>query len=95
MLNDRQTRPPQNIQRPMSKVEQYRRGLELCLANAAKAPSAELRAVWQTIAESYAYLAELEANGGHTPGFANGDGGNATLAEQRFNGSPAADRIRS
>ena len=50
----------------MSKVEQYRRGLELCLANAAKAPFAELRAVWQTIGKSYAVLAELESNGGGT-----------------------------
>jgi hypothetical protein len=47
----------------MSKVDQYRRGLELCLANAAKASFAELRAVWQTIGMSYAFLAELEAMG--------------------------------
>jgi hypothetical protein len=53
----------------MSKVDQYRRGLELCLANAAQASFAELRAVWQTIGMSYAFLAELEANGGDTRGF--------------------------
>jgi hypothetical protein len=34
----------------MRKIGQYRRGMELCLANAVKAPFSALRAVRQTLA---------------------------------------------
>lgn len=44
----------------MRKLEEYRRHMEFCLTNAAKAPFHELRAVWQTLGESYAFLLELE-----------------------------------
>jgi hypothetical protein len=47
----------------MRKLDQYRRGLELCRSNAAKAPSEELRALWQNLAATYAFLAELEEFG--------------------------------
>jgi len=45
----------------MSKLDEYRRALELCLANAARAPFDELRAIWETIGKSYEFLAKLEA----------------------------------
>jgi hypothetical protein len=45
----------------MSKIDQYRRGMELCMANAVRAPFAELRAVWHTLGSTYAVLAELES----------------------------------
>lgn len=45
----------------MRKIDQYVRGMEFCLANAAKAPFHELRVVWQTLGDSYAYLVELES----------------------------------
>jgi hypothetical protein len=45
----------------MSKIDQYRRALEFCLFNAEKAPFDELRALWQTIGESYVFLAQIQA----------------------------------
>ncbi len=56
----------------MRKIDQYRHGMEFCLANAVKAPFNELRAVWQTLGSSYAFLAELEAWPGFGPGNADG-----------------------
>ncbi|HYW58884.1 MAG TPA: hypothetical protein VE909_00050 [Xanthobacteraceae bacterium] len=74
----------------MHKIDQYRRGMELCLANAVKAPFSELGAVWQTLGKSYAFLAELES----WPGFAVGeaDGHKSARSVQRFN-NPIDDRI--
>jgi hypothetical protein len=45
----------------MRNIDRYVRGMEICLANAAKSPFDELRAVWETLGNSYAFLAELEA----------------------------------
>jgi hypothetical protein len=45
----------------MSKAEQYRRGLEFCLAKAARAPVEELREIWKTVGESYKFLLDLES----------------------------------
>jgi hypothetical protein len=44
----------------MRKLEEYRRNMEFCLTNAARAPFEELRAVWQSLGDSYAFLVELE-----------------------------------
>jgi hypothetical protein len=57
-MTDRPVAP--RLSGAMSKSEQYRQGLETCLANAAKAPFHELRAVWQTMARSYEFLLKLE-----------------------------------
>jgi hypothetical protein len=61
--------PAPRIWSGMREIDRYRRGMELCFENALKAPFNELRAVWQTLGTSYAFLAELHA----WPGF--GDAG--------------------
>lgn len=78
----------------MSKVHEYRRSVELCLANAAKAPFDELRAIWETIGKSYEFLAELEATPRDAFGFRiTADAQIAPLREgSHF--PPADDRIR-
>jgi hypothetical protein len=58
-MTDRQT--VTGYRRSMSKIDDYRRGRELCAAKALKSPSGELRAIWQTIAETYKFLIELES----------------------------------
>ncbi|HLH92179.1 MAG TPA: hypothetical protein VKX28_27440 [Xanthobacteraceae bacterium] len=58
----------------MSDTDQYRRRMEFCRTNAGKAPFSELREVWQTLGDSYAFLAELEA----WPGFVRGQGRNGS-----------------
>lgn len=52
----------------MRDLEQYRGNLEFCLTNAAKAPFSELRAIWQTLAESYTFLIALELDPRHARG---------------------------
>ncbi len=74
----------------MRKTDQYRPSMELCLANAAKAPFRELRAVWQTLGSSYAFLAELES----WPGFGAGKARHEpALSPPRFSERPIDDRI--
>jgi hypothetical protein len=60
MLDDRKAQAVK-YKAGMSKIDQYRRALEFCLFNAEKAPFDELRALWQTIGESYVFLAQLES----------------------------------
>jgi hypothetical protein len=79
----------------MSKIDQYRRGLALCLTKAAEAPSGELRAIWQTIANSYAFLAELESTPGDTIRFVNGDDRPSPISGRRINRPPTDDHIPS
>ena len=103
MADDRHA-SPRGIFDGMRKIDEYRRGMELCLINAANAPFRELRAVWQTLGNSYAFLAELEswpgfghgsADGGgsvlRTAPIANGDG--SALRTTPFNECPTDDRI--
>ena len=47
----------------MRKLDQYRHGIDLYSMNAATAPPKELRALWQNVVASYAFLAELEEVG--------------------------------
>ena len=77
----------------MRKLEQYRRNMELCLANAAKAPFDELRAVWQTLGDSYAFLVELELEPGRAPISGNARAVHSALSADRLNGHSSADRI--
>lgn len=76
----------------MRKLEQYRRNMELCLANAAKAPFEELRAVWQTLGDSYAFLVELELEPGRG-GRERPRSVRSALSADRLNGHSTADRI--
>jgi hypothetical protein len=76
----------------MRKLEQYRRNMEFCLANAAKAPFEELRAVWQILGDSYAYLVALELEPGRGKG-GNSNSINSALSADRGNGHSTADRI--
>ena len=75
----------------MRKIDQYVRSMEICLANAAKAPFGELRAVWETLGNSYGFLAELESWPGFSVGRADGD--KSAPPVQRFNDPPTDDRI--
>jgi hypothetical protein len=45
----------------MSKIDEYRRGLAFCQANAAKAGYHELKDLWTIAEEGYAFLIELES----------------------------------
>jgi len=74
----------------MRKLEQYRRNMEFCLANAAKAPFDELRAVWQTLGDSYAFLVELELEPGR---WGRPRSVKSALSADRINGHSTADRI--
>ena len=77
----------------MRKLEQYRRNMEFCLANAAKAPFDELRAVWRTLSDSYAFLVALELEPGRAPGSGDARAVDSALSADQLNGHSAADRI--
>ena len=84
----------------MSKDDRYRRKMDLCLAKAAKSPFHELRSVWETIAGSYAFLAELESRPELGPGQLgpgndennNVDDEGSAMGSPVFNGRRAGDR---
>jgi len=79
----------------MRKIDQYHRGIEFCLENAGKALFSELRAVWQTLGSSYAFLAELESwpgfGVGSGPGNRNGNGSGNSLGNTLGNGDGGGD----
>ncbi len=74
----------------MRKIDQYRSGMEFCLANASKAPFKELRALWLTLADDYAFLATFETG----PNAGKADGIEATLDAQGFMRTPTDARTR-
>ena len=47
----------------MSKISEYRRGLEFCELNAARAYCREFRQIWRSIADCYMLLIELDPPG--------------------------------
>lgn len=75
----------------MRKLEEYRRNMEFCLTNAAKAPFHELRAVWQTLGDSYAFLLELELEPRRA--WAQRRTVRSALDADRLNSHSTADRI--
>lgn len=94
MRNDRQVRPVKVSDRVMSKLDEYRRSVEVCLANAAKAPFDELRAIWESIGRSYELLAKLEAAPRDAFGFRVTGGAQIAPLLKGYQLPPADDRIR-